>query len=105
MLDKLLEYHQTPGQIPGQAPGPDTFVADVMKAVAHQQRRRKLILIGSGVTGGLFGVAGATLLSDSVGKLITQFAAGDAAMPFGLAIMAAVALLGWLMQDETRMSV
>lgn len=97
MLDELLKYHQTPG--------PDTFVAEVMKGIERQQKTRKLILLGSGVIGGLFGVMGATLLSDSIGRLITQAVAGDAAMPLGLAVMSAIAFLGWLLQDETRMIV
>ncbi len=97
MLDELLEYHHTPE--------PDTFVADVMQGIARQQKVRKLILLGSGLVGGAFGVAGATLLSDSISNLLGQLASSDAAMPLGLAVMAAVALLGWLLQDETRMSV
>ncbi len=97
MLDELLEYHQTPAA--------DTFVADVMKGIKRQQRLRQLILTGSSVIGGLFGVAGAMLLSDPVGQLITQFSVGDSVMSVGLALMSAVAFLGWLLHDETRMSV
>jgi len=97
MLDKLLEYHQ--------APETDTFVADVMKGIERQQKTRKLILAGSGVIGGAFGVLGASLLSDSIANLVTQLTAGDAAMPMGLAVMTAVAFIGWLLHDETRMSV
>jgi len=97
VLDELLEYHQTPAA--------DTFVADVMKGIKRQQRLRQLILTGSSVIGGLFGVAGAMLLSDPVGQLITQFSVGDSVMSVGLALMSAVAFLGWLLHDETRMSV
>ena len=97
MLDELLEYHQTPKA--------DTFVVDVMKGIERQQKMRKFILAGSGVIGGSFGVLGASLLSDSIANLVTQLTAGDAAMPLGLAVMSAVAFIGWLLHEETRMSV
>ena len=80
-------------------------VVDVMKEIKRQQKTRKLILLGSSVIGGLFGVVGATLLSDPIAGLVAQLAAGDAALPLGLAVMSAVALLAWLVQDETRMTV
>ena len=97
MLDELLEYHQTPSD--------DTFVVDVMKEIKRQQKTRKLILLGSSVIGGLFGVVGATLLSDSIARLVAQLASGNAALPLGLAAMSAVAFLTWLLQDETKMTV
>ncbi len=97
MLDELLGYHQTPAA--------DTFVADVIKGIERQQKTRRLILLGSGVIGGLFGIAGAVLLSDSIASLLAQLAAGDAALPLGLAAMSVVAFLAWLLQDETRMTV
>lgn len=97
MLDELLEYHQTPG--------PDSFVADVIKGIERQQKMRKLILLGSSLIGGLFGVLGASLLSDPITSLLAQVATGEAAMPLGLAVMSTIALLGWLLHDETRMSV
>jgi len=97
MLDELLKYHQTPVD--------DAFVADVMNGIARQQKTRKLILLGSGVIGGLFGVVGATLLSDPIARLVAQLVAGDAALPLGLAAMSVIAFLAWLLQDETRMIV
>ena len=97
MLDELLKYHQTPAS--------DTFVADVMKGIERQQKTRRLILLGSGVIGGLFGVASAVLLSGSIAGLVAQLAVGDAALPLGLAAMSVVAFLTWLLQDETRMIV
>jgi hypothetical protein len=97
VLDKLLQYHQTPAT--------DTFVPEVMKGIKRQQRRRQVILTGASVIGGLFGVAGAMMLSDPIGNLITQLSAGNTAMSVGLALMSGVAFLGWLLHDETRMSV
>ncbi len=97
MLDKLLEYHQTPAT--------DRFVSEVMEGIKRQQRMRQIILTAASVIGGSFGVAGAMLLSDPVGQLITQFSAGESPMSVGLALMSAVAFLGWLLHDETRMSV
>jgi len=97
VLDELLKYHQTPG--------PDTFVAEVMKSIQRQQKLRKLIFTGSGLIGGLFGIVGAMLLSDPISRLTTQLAAGESATTLGLAIMSLVAFLGWLLHDETRMTV
>lgn len=97
MLDELLEYHQTPG--------PDTFVADVMKGIQRQQKLRKLILTGSGLIGALFGIVGAMFLTEPISRLTTQLAADGSATTLGLAIMALVAFLGWLLHDETRMRV
>ena len=45
MLDELLEYHQ--------APSDETFVVDVINQIKRQQKTRQLILLGSGVIGGL----------------------------------------------------
>ena len=92
MLDELLEYQHTPQ--------PDTFVADVMKAVERQQQIRKLILTGSGLVGGIFGIAGAMMLSDPIARLVSQFATGESALPMGLAAMSVVAFLAWLLQDR-----
>jgi len=97
MLDELLEYHQTPSD--------DTFVVDVIHQIKRQQKTRQLILLGSGVIGGLFGVAGAAMLSGPIAKLVAHSSVGDAALPLGLAVMSAVAFVVWLLQDETRMTV
>lgn len=97
MLDELLQYHQKPET--------DTFVVDVMKRVERQQKTRKLILAGFSLIGGLFGIAGAMILSEPIALLASQFASGDAALPLGLAAMSVVAFLGWLLQDDTRMCV
>jgi len=97
VLDKLLEYHQTPAT--------DRFVSEVMEGIKRQQRMRQTILTAASVIGGSFGVAGAMMLSDPVGQLITQLSAGNTAMSVGLALMSGVAFLGWLLQDETRMRV
>jgi hypothetical protein len=97
MLDELLQYHQTPETEP--------FVVDVMKNVERQHKTRKLILAGSGLIGGLFGVAGAMMLSDPIAHLIVQISSEGTAMPFGLATISVVAFLGWLLQDDIRMRV
>jgi hypothetical protein len=97
MLDELLKYQQTPSD--------DTFVVDVMKQIKRQQKTRQLILLGSGLVGGLFGVAGATILSGPIARLVEQSAIGDTALPLGLAAVSAVTFLVWLLQDETRMTV
>lgn len=97
MLDELLKYQQTPSD--------DTFVVDVMKQIKRQQKTRQLILLGSGVIGGLFGIAGAAMLSGPIARLVTQLPVADTALPLGLAAVSAVTFLVWLLQDETRMTV
>jgi len=88
MLDKILEYHETPQD--------DNFVTGVVKSVQRQQRMRRLILSVSGVVGASFGAAGMLMISDSVNRLIT-----DAnVLPVSVALVGLVAFMAWLFQDE-----
>jgi len=88
MLDELLAYHDTPE--------PGDFTAQVMRGVRRQERLRRLILIGSGALGAAFGVAGAALLAEPLSRLLGGFDS----LQMGVAVMAALALLGWLLHEE-----
>lgn len=89
MLDKLLAYHETPES--------GEFTARVMRRVRRQQRLRRMILWGFGAVGAAFGVAGFKLLSEPLGQLF----GGGRYLEVSLAVMAAVALLGWLLHEES----
>jgi hypothetical protein len=95
-LDRLLEHRE---HLPG-----DTFVPDVMRRLAQERRRRKLILYVFGLIGAAFGVAGAVLLS---GPLETIFADLP---PMGIVqatlfAVAAVAFYAWIMNEDVDLSV
>jgi hypothetical protein len=96
MLDDLLQYHELPED--------DDFVAGVMQGVQRQQRTRRLILAGTGLLGAVFGVAGAVLLSDDIGQLISQAMTGKDAIYTGLTILAGMGVMGWLLHDESSLS-
>jgi hypothetical protein len=96
VLDQLLEYKDEP-----QA---DEFVSKVMLGVKRQQRTRKLILWVSGLTGALFGVTGAAMLSDSITRLFTVAMSANSALPVSLAIIGVLAFLAWLLNDDMSLS-
>jgi len=89
MFDNLLAYHESPEE--------GDFTAQVMRGVRRQQRLRRLILWGFGAVGAVFGAAGFVLLSEPLGQLF----GGGRHLEVSLAVMAAVALLGWLLHEET----
>lgn len=96
MLDDLLQYHEIPEA--------DDFVAGVMQGVHRQQRTRRLILAATGFLGAVFGVAGAILLSDGIGQLISQAMTGKDAIYTGFAVLASVGVMAWLLHDESSLS-
>ena len=88
MLDKILEYHETPDD--------DDFVAGVMKRVRHQQRMRRLILAVTGILGAAFGAIGMLMISDSINRLIPD----TSVLPVSVALVGLAAFMAWLFQDE-----
>lgn len=88
MLDKILEYHETPHD--------DDFVAGVMKRVRHQQRTRRLILAVTGILGAAFGAIGMLMISDSINRLIPD----TSVLPVSVALVGLAAFMAWLFQDE-----
>jgi hypothetical protein len=88
MLDKILEYHETPQD--------SDFVTGVMKRIQHQQRMRKLILGSTGIAGAAFGLFGLLTLTDSLGRLFTA----TNMLPLSVSLVATAVFLAWLFQDE-----
>ena len=88
MLDKILEYHETPDD--------DDFVAGVMKRVRHQQRMRRLILAVTGILGAAFGAIGMLMISDGINRLIPD----TSVLPVSVALVGLAAFMAWLFQDE-----
>ena len=93
-LEQLLEYPDVPG---GEA-----FVMDVMQSVRRETRRRRLILWVFGLTGALFGLWGASILSGPVGEWL----AGALSFPVTQTMQASLFLVGaaafylWFMNDD-----
>ena len=90
--EQLLEY--------SGAPPAGEFVAQVMQRIAREQQIRKLILVVSGLIGALFGITGAVMLSDSISRFFTVSMSATGPLPVSLAIVAVVAFLAWLLNDE-----
>lgn len=88
MLDEILQYHEVPKD--------DEFVVNVMKRVQHQQRVRKLILTATSLAGAVFGAVGVMMLSDSVGRLITE----TNVLPVSVAFVGTAIFMAWLFNDE-----
>jgi uncharacterized membrane protein YsdA (DUF1294 family) len=93
-LEQLLTYHEEPQSA--------AFVADVMHAVKREQRTRKVILWAFGLVGALFGLLGATMLSDSITQLFTFSFSLPAmeTMQAVLVIVAVAAFYTWFMNDD-----
>ena len=93
-LEQMLGYPEP------DADDSELFVAGVMQQVRKERSTRRVILIVFGVIGALFGVAGATMLSDSISRLFTESLTGEAAMQGVLFVAAAVAFYTWFMNDD-----
>lgn len=91
--NQLLEYSDPPS---GEA-----FVTGVMRTIRRERRIRKTILFISGSIGALFGIAGATTLSDSMVQFFTTIFPASSSLSVSVAILATVLFLGWLLNDET----
>ena len=93
-LERLLEYRDVPG---GEA-----FVMDVMQSVRRETLKRRLILLVFGLTGALFGLWGASILSGPVGEWLT----GALRFPVTQTMQASLLLTGaaafylWFMNDD-----
>ena len=97
-LEKLLAY-------PDQAEtGEDLFVVDVMRRVRRERRTRKLILSLFGGVGALFGLAGAVMLSDSIGSLFTETLSAMTLIQIPLFAAGAAAFYLWFMNDDLPLS-
>ena len=88
MLDDLLQYHETPPR--------DDFSQRVMQKVQRQRRLRRLILVGTGSVGAVFGALGVMLASEPLVRLFEQFSA----LPVSLGAALAIGITVWLFQDE-----
>jgi len=93
-LDKLLEFREPPPA--------DAFVLDVMHRVRREKRSRKLILLGFGVAGAAFGVAGALLLAGPIARLFAGLPT-TGTMQAVLVAVSAVALYGWIMNEDVSL--
>jgi lipid-A-disaccharide synthase-like uncharacterized protein len=93
-LEEWLDYPE--------APRPEAFVIDVMQAVRREQRMRQVILWAFGLVGGVFGLLGAIMLSDSFGRLLAVIRGLPAmgTMQVALFIVGAAAFYIWFMNDD-----
>jgi len=94
---KLEEWLNYP-----EAPRSEAFVIDVMQAVGREQRTRKLILWAFGLVGGVFGLLGAIMLSESINSLlpVLQSLPAMETMQATLFTVGAAALYLWFMNDD-----
>ena len=93
-LETLLAYPDR------EAAGDDLFIVDVMRHVQKERRTRKLILYLFGGIGALFGLAGAALLSDSIGGLFTETVNAMSLTQLPLFAAGAAAFYIWVMNDD-----
>ena len=93
-LQRLLAYSEENGA------GDDLFVVDVMRTIRGERRRRKLILAAFGGIGALFGIAGAVMLSDSIGRVFTESISAMALAQVPLFAVGAAAFYLWCMNDD-----
>ncbi len=93
-LEELLAYPED------KAGETDLFVVDVMREVEKQRRIRKLILVLFGGIGAVFGVIGATLLSGSIGSVLSETITPKAWYQLPLFAAGALAFYIWIMNDD-----
>ena len=94
-LERMLAYPDST-----DTAEPDRFVVDVMARVARERRRRRLILFTFGGIGALFGVAGAALLSEPLGRLLGDTLSTTAWMQGALFAVGGAAFYLWAMNDD-----
>lgn len=93
-LETLLSYPAP------EASGDDLFVVDVMRQVRKERLTRKLILAAFGGIGALFGLAGAVMLSESIGILFTETVTSMTLTQVPLFAAGAAAFYIWFMNDD-----
>ncbi|MBT8048375.1 MAG: hypothetical protein HKN57_03030 [Xanthomonadales bacterium] len=93
-LEHLLEY--------SDPPDPEAFTLSVTRSLRNKQRTRRLILWTFGLSGALFGLAGAVLLSGSIARLMTFTLDLPVmeTMQALLIIVGAAAFYLWFMNDD-----
>jgi hypothetical protein len=95
-LERILAYPKAP-----DGAQDDGFVVDVMARVRRERRRRRTILLAFGGIGALFGLAGATLLADPIGRLLAvETLSATTLMQGALLTCGAVAFYVWVMGDD-----
>ena len=94
-LDRMLAFDSPPQD--------DRFVVDVMSQVRKERQSRRWILAGSGAVGAAFGLAGALMLSDSVGALVRGSLETAGPLLVGLSAAAALGGLAWLLYDDSSL--
>ncbi|MBT8040820.1 MAG: hypothetical protein KJN78_11290 [Gammaproteobacteria bacterium] len=93
-LQELLSYPRPP------APGDDPFVADVMRELRAERRRRHVILSAFGGIGAAFGLAGAAMLLDDIAGVFTRDISAMALTQGALFLAGAAAFYSWFMNDD-----
>ena len=93
-LEELLAYPE-----PGDG-DEDLFVVDVMRQVEKQRRLRKVILFLFGSIGAVFGLIGASLLSGSIGELLSGSISAMTWVQLPLLAAGALAFYTWFMNDD-----
>lgn len=94
-LERMLAYPEEPA-----ATDADRFVVEVMGRLRRERRRRRLILFTFGGIGALFGVAGAALLNEPLGRLLSDTLSATAWMQGALFAAGAAAFYLWVMNDD-----
>ena len=96
-LEELLAYGEP-------ADNDDLFVVDVMRKVRRERRIRKLILTAFGGIGALFGIAGAVMLSDSIGRVFTEAIPAMTLAQIPLFAVGGIAFYLWFMNDDLALN-
>jgi len=86
-----------------EAPPDEDFTLRVMQRVMRERRRRRAILGFAGTVGAAFGLAGAWLLSEPIQALFSGLPL-TGTMQAVLALTAAVAFYGWVMNEDVSLA-
>ena len=94
-IEQLLRFHD--------ACLSDEFVAGVMHRVRREHRRRQLILAIFGLVGAAFGLVGAILLSDTIGRIFASLPLTGTTQAVLLGV-AVIAFYGWFMNEDISLA-